>query len=447
MTGRYPLRKTPYRAEIGKRRLATYKESDSSSDSDSDNESIQPTRKRLQRKRMESDDDSDSDISVSDSVVHDPPPPPPRRTLNVHILRKNTKKAAPVIDLTSIPADKRRVTRSMVRGPVVDLTQDDDDPDYDITAGASGITAEDMTSESPVVDDLDQEPPPEAFTNPDPQPEKHTCDELTDEQRYIQALMQSQQGMNNEQVLQNDQPETIPEPVEPRSPEEEEQLRFIAWLKTRIHIRSTNDLAANQPEQPPPEEKPPAKPKCFINFYYTINAHSYTDSLDDIKKAVRGRMLAIHPDKLKPGEICDPRDVDIVSFIRQHVFNNEENRERYNRLIASPYYAHGSGANTDLAAMQDYMEKTFDYYQPFTDLTVKNARLVKVEEHLPRLYPSANLPKAVRGSGGSRYGGPVNIASLAQAFVPRAPPQTHYGAFTGHMAAFNNTLKAHQPHD
>jgi hypothetical protein len=421
---------------------------------------------------------------VSDSVVHDPPPQPRKRTLDVRSLKKNNGKPAPVIDLDQVNGNGRRVTRSMVQGPVIDLTHEEsdnegseedseEDSDYDILAspaepsgssGLEGITAEDMDSESPVIDDLDQEPPPEAFTSQ----EDHMNDELTDEQRYIQALMQAQSAMNNDQPP-NDEPPAPPPVVEPvlHSPEDE-QVRFNTWLHNRIHVRSHKDVdrpatsatsAAPAPQHPAthpapqhtaaqPTPAPLGKPKCFINFYYTIGANSYLDPLENIKKAAQARMLAVHPDKMKPGEVYDARDVDIITFIRRHVFNNDENRERYNRLIASPYYAHGSGDNTDIPAMTDYMEHRFDFYQPFTDLTVKNSRLFKADERLPRLYPSDQLPKAARGFGGSRYGGPVNISSVAQAFVPRVQPQqVHYGAFGGHMAAFNSTLNSYQPHN
>jgi len=491
MTSRYPLRRTRYREQIEERLkkrplLDDESLSDESSDEDSDDEWVPPPKKKLQRKHS----DSDSDVSVSDSIVNDPPPRAPRRTLNVHELGKKRRQPAPHTNPLTV---KRPVTRSMVTQPVIELSSDDED---------YHISIDDSVSEK-------QEPvPPPIMTNP---PVDDFSDEILNpevpdedaEQQFFAALMQAQQDAQRETTpIPEDLPEPtieptmepiqepiqepipIPEPTPevrikvapPETPQrppniirlptvearrrkraqEEEQARVNEWIQSKIQHKTAPAPPPKAPKAdlPPPPTAPLApsaapqtKPKCFVNFYYTINADSYMADMATIKSLIKKRMLAIHPDKLPPGTEVDGRDMNIITYIKNNIFDTDEHRIKYNRLISAPYYAHGSGENTDIDAMTGYMEDKFTLYQPFPEFTVKSYRLVPLKKDMHKMYPADKLPPDERRQ--MAYGnGASSISSLAAAFMHRAPPQPHYGtntAYGAHMSAVNNIFRAHQP--
>jgi hypothetical protein len=362
----------------------------------------------------------------------------------------------------------------MVTQPVIELSSDDDE-DYNMSVD-------------------DSVPPPPPPQSADELPEETLNPDAPDaEQQFFAALMKAQQDAQREttpipELIEEPIPELIPEPIAepipepiaepillpaaehaniPRPPniirlptvearrrkraQEEEQARVNEWIQSKIQHKTAPAPPPVLPKAdlPPLPPLPPAlvKPKCFINFYYTINADSYMADMATIKSLIKKRMLAIHPDKLPPGTVVDGRDMNIISFIKNHIFDTEEHRTKYNQLISAPYYAHGSGDNTDIDAMMGYMEDKFALYQPFEEFTVKNYRLCPLKKDMHKMYPADKLPAEARRQ--MAYGnGAANITSLAAAFMHRAPPQPHYGthgAYTAHMNSVNNILRAHQP--
>lgn len=253
-----------------------------------------------------------------------------------------------------------------------------------------------------------------------------------------------------------------------------EQARLNAWINTQTAHAPIHKIKLRRPQPPPPPPPPPqpapqpaprppkttAQPAnqpttqpttlCFTNFYYTVGATSYMCSMQELKAAIMARLLKMHPDKMPPGTVYDPRDIGILTFIKNKIFNSDENRMKYNRLISSPYYAHGSGDNTDIEAMREFMEGKYDFYQPFANFIVKNHQLAPLNKDMHKLYPADELPPAPPGAA---YGGGARIASLANTFMRQAQPfyGSHYGhapyqgGYGAHSAAMNGILRAHQP--
>jgi hypothetical protein len=271
-----------------------------------------------------------------------------------------------------------------------------------------------------------------------------------------------------------------------RSIEQDEQkARMDAWLRGQTNHAAPANASAQHaqpkaqpqfqprpyqkkkqalPPPPPPEASKPSagatqdekpKEKCFINFYYTIKATSYTQPLDEIKSLVKKRLLAVHPDKVGASAAAS-RAVDIVTYIKNNIFDSDENRMKYNRLISMAYIPHGSNENTDLEAMIDYMTGVHPIYEPDFEYRVHNDQVMPTIPGMSKMYPASELPAHLRPvfrppQMRTTQQFQMNPSTVAAAIfrTPGQPvptiPRAHV-PFMGHMNAMNDLLRGYQPY-